>query len=226
MKGVKPDLAEQFIAKMSKRESPTKLMNLHRATTRDIDWRPKATDIVKILNTRTSEPPDHDFYKNPWYQKIQLANEPKSQTTASQKAFEDRIKQLLNSDSFRAYNAEEISTLLVRYWKAILDLCPQALNDPKTSALQHSTGIAVMHKIFQRVVTISMRNGTKLTTTRFKDILHNMPEGNNDLFWSINGVAGSVGTSQKSFGILTTRLFDYLEEGNPEEEADIRPFNL
>lgn len=226
MKGVKPDLAEQFIAKMVKRESPLKLMNLPRATTRDIDWRPKATDIVKILNTRTGEAPDHDFYKNPWYQKIQLANEPKLQTTASQKAFEDSIKQLLNSDSFRAYNAEEISTLLVRYWKAILDLCPQALYDPKNSALQHSTGIAVMHKIFQRVASICVRNGTKLTTSRFKEVLHNMSDGNNDLFWSINGVAGSVGTSQKSFGILTAKLFEYLEEGNPEEETDIRPFNL
>lgn len=224
--GIKPDLAEQFIAKMSKRENAIRLMNLPRVITRDIEWRPKATDIIKILNTKTSEKPDDDFYKNPWFQNIQLPNELKLQTTASQKAFEDSIKQLLSNDSFRSYNAEETAIILVRYWKAILELCPQASLEPKNFVLQRTTGLAVMHKLLPRVASICVRNGTKLTIAGFKEVLHNMPDGNNDLFWSNNGMAGNVGTSQKSFGILISTLSNYLEEGNPEEEGDIRPFNL
>lgn len=227
-RGVKPDLAERFIAKMSKREGVQSLMNLPRDTTRDIAWRPKATEIVDILNARTSDEETGDFYNNPWLNKIQLPNEPKGQTTVSQKALEDSLKSLFNNPLFSSYNAEEMSVILVRYWKAILNICKGAAIQPHDYVLQRTTGVNVLHNLLPRVVAMAIKSGEKLTVGRFYEVLNKMPDGMNDIFWINDGVAGNVGTSKKSFSILTTKLFDYLEEGNLNEieEEKKKPFDL
>lgn len=94
-KGVRPDLAERFIARMAKREGTKELLNMPKATIRDIEWRPRATDIVDILNNEISDDTDSNFYENPWYKKIQLPNEPRGTNTISQSALEDSLKGLL-----------------------------------------------------------------------------------------------------------------------------------
>lgn len=225
-KGVRPDLAERFIAKMAKREGPEYLMYLPRATTIDIHWRPKATDIVDILNSSSSEDSTADFYNNPWYQRIQLPNEPKNLCTVSQKAFEDSLKQLLHNASFDGYSAMETAILLVRYWKAIRSLCPLPFEEPKDYVLVRTTGVAVFHNIFPRVVELASKKG-KLTLATLAAVLSKMSEGMKELFWDSNGVAGNMGTSKKAFSLLTVKLIDDLEEGNKEEgQQNIRPYAL
>lgn len=225
--GVRPDLAERFIAKMAKREGPDDLMCLPRATTIDIAWRPKATDIVDILNTRNPSEETNDFYNNPWHRRIQLPNEPRQDTTVSQKAFEDSLKQILHNPSFSSYNAEEIAVILVRYWKAILSICKQADVQPNNYVLMRTTGVAVLHNILPRVVALASKGNNKLTIDRFFAPLSKMTDGMNDLFWESSGIAGNIGTSKKAFSLLTAKLIDYLEEGNKEDTMENKkPFDL
>ncbi len=226
-KGVRPDLAERFIVKMAKREGVNELMHLPRATTIDISWRPKATEIVDILNVSNSEDKSNNFFENPWYQKIQLPNEPKERTTVSQKAFEDSLKQLLHNASFSSYGSKELAIMLVRYWKAITSICKEAIIQPHNYVLMRTTGVAVFHNIFPRVIAIASKGEYRITADRIHEVLNKMPEGMNDLFWETAGVAGSVGTSKKAFALLTSKLIDYLEEGNEIEDEEMeKPFVL
>lgn len=225
-KGVKADLAERFIAKMVRREGPQDLDNLPRATTRDIEWRPRATDLVDKLNNTNPEEPSDEFYGNPWAGKIQLPNEPKGSTVVSQKSFEDSLKPVLNSDSFRAYNTDELALLLVRYWKALNAVCPEAFQTPRDYVTQRTTGVFVLHRVLPRVITLAARNGARLTTERLREIVQKMGEGATDLFWSTSGPAGQMGSSQKAIGILSTRLIDFLEEGCSEEITHGKHFSL
>lgn len=226
-KGVKSDLAERFIAKMLKREGAHNLMNMPKTTIKDIQWRPRATDIIDVLNTSTSDNHSDDFYNNPWYRKIQLPNEPKGSTLVSQGAFEDSIKGLLDNPMFTGYGKEEMSVILVRYWSAILDKCPNARIEPTKFVIQKTTGLSVLHRILPRVVSLATTEGKKLTKENIKAILDNMPDGMNEIFWSNDGMAGLVGTNQKAFSILTSKVLDFLEEGNADKTEELkRPYDL
>jgi hypothetical protein len=227
-KGVKPDLAERFIAKLMKREGISSLANLPRATTQDIQWRPKATAIVDCLNETCSDTDGDDFKGNPWHKKIQLPNDPRGDTLSSQKAFEDSLKGVLASPFLSAFNAKEISTILVRYWKAILSICKEAATSPRDYVLQRSTGVHVLHSLLPQVVKFATRNMQRPTESGMRTVLSRMSEGMTDEFWRNIGTAGMIGTSHKSQSILIAKLTDALEDGNEVEngEPQARPFEL
>jgi DGQHR domain-containing protein len=226
-KGVKSDLAEHFVSLMFRREKSQDLANLPRETTREIEWRPRATDIIDILNTRISDKPKDDFFGNPWYGKIQEPNEPKGDTVVSRKSLGDSLKLVLNSDAFRDYTTEELATLLVRYWRALESIYPQAFAEPELYLIQRTSGVFVLHRIFPRAAGIAGRNEKRLTKEQFEEVLRNMGEEFTDsMFWSTNGVVGLTGTSQKGFGILAAKLGDALEAGNSETGSVGRPFAL
>jgi DGQHR domain-containing protein len=219
-KGVKPDLAERFISTMARTESIQDLRNLPRETTREIEWRPKATEIVDIMNGSNSD----EFEGNPWYQMIQLPNEPRGVTLVSQKAFEDSLKPVLHSDTLRGYSTRELATILVRYWKAIASLCEGAFVVPREYVIQKTTGIQVFHLLLPQVANMAGKNG-KLTQTAFVGVLKNLDEGITDNYWSSNGTAGVVGTSRKSTALLVSQLSQALE-GAENEGVTAKPFAL
>jgi DGQHR domain-containing protein len=226
-KGVKSDLAERFIAKMARREGTDKLMNMPRTTIKDIEWRPRATDVVDILNKTHSDDPNDDFFENPWFKKIQLPNEPRGTTMISQGSFEDTLKNLLDNPAFTGYGIKELSIILVRYWSAILAKCPNAKIQPSRFVLQRTTGTAVLHRILPRVVSFAAMNGAKLTKESIKNVLDNMIDGMDELFWSNDGTAGVIGTSQKAWAILTSKVLEFLEEGNAETTEQLnKPYDL
>ncbi len=224
-KGVKPDLAIRFISKMIKQEGPEGLSSLPRPITRDLDWRPRATEVVDILNTRNPDESKDDFYKNPWAGKVQVANE-KSKKVISEKTLQDSLEPILKNDAFRVYSTNELAVILVRYWKALNELCPAAFERPTDYVIQRTMGTSALHLVFPRVAGLSARGGNRLTTDRFRIILSKMGEGIEEMFWSTDGVAGQLGTSRKAVQILSTKLIDWLEQGNSEEETPNRPFVL
>lgn len=214
-KGVKSDLAERVIARVVKREMPQDLDNLPRATTRDREWRPRAIDIVDKLNSVNSDNPSDEFYDNPWADKIQLPNEPKGSTVVSQKSFEDSLKPVLNSDTFRGYSTDELALLLVMYWKALKSICTRAFLNPRDYVIQRTMGVFVLHRVFPLVVGLSARNGTRITTDRLREVLLKMGEVVTDSFWSTSGDAGQMGPNQKavmSSRVLRTVTFSSLSE--------------
>lgn len=226
-KGIKSDLAERFIVRMAKREGVKELINMPRAIIKDIEWTARALSIVDILNSKKSEDPNDDFYNNPWYQRIQLPNDMKKGTSVSQSAFNNSLKSILENPSLSGYGDEELSVILVRYWSAILAICPNAKSQPKDFVIQRSTGVAVMHKVLPRVLSFVKLRGDRLSIEEIKGVLGKMKDGMNEMYWSKDGIAGIVGTSKKAISILTTKFLEFLEESNVQNaEALKKPFEL
>lgn len=221
-KGVRPDLAERFIATMMKKEGTKEIYNMPKATIRDIEWRPKATEIVDILNKEISADPDNDFFENPWHRRIQLPNEPKAISTISQSSFENSLKILLDNPTFAEYGTMDLSIILIRYWKAILEICPNANIQPDKYFLQRLTGTAVLHRILPRVLAIAKLKNPRITKDSIKSVLEKMPDIMNEIFWSPDGEAGIIGTSQKALSILTSKVLYSLDRGNAENADKLK----
>lgn len=219
-KGVKPDLAERFIATMARNESVQSLSNLPRETTRDIEWRPKATDIVDIMYGSNTD----DFEANPWYQLIQLPNAPRTGTLISQKSFEDSLKPVLTSSMLGGYNTHELATILVRYWKAIALLCPLGFQLPRDHVIQKTAGVHVFNRLLSRVVSLAGRTGP-LTVESFREVLQNLGEHISETYWSSSGTAGVIGASKKSISLLVNELSEPLNNLDGET-ASARPYAL
>lgn len=128
---------------------------------------------------------------------------------------------------FASYGNRELCTILVRYWSAILELCPSAKIQFNKYVLQRATGAAVLHRILPRVIALSTIGGEKITKENIKKALKNMPDGMDEIFWSTDGMAGVIGTNQKAISILTSKVLEFLEEGNAEKTAELnKPYEL
>lgn len=214
-KGVRADLAERFLVELARRERVDIIKDLPTQVTRGIDWKPKAIGITDMLNER----PD-----SPWRGRIRLPNEPRGTTTISQKSFSDSLKRVITHDSFKGYNDKEIADMLARYWNAIKKFVPEAFDDPGNYVLLKTTGPYVLHELFPDVASFCRE--ARLTEENIGEVLSKMEMGMTSEYWSSLGEAGLVGTSRKSFSILTTRLREALEAGNKPEIKPTRPFEL
>lgn len=80
--------------------------------------------------------------------------------------------------------------ILVNYWKAIHQLCPEAARDPKKYPyLWNTTGIYVLHLVLPTVMELA--KGT-YTTEKFKEILKQLTQMK-DEHWQENGELKSIG---------------------------------
>lgn len=212
-KGVRSDLAEQFLARLIKEEKNIEnILKLPSILTKGIDWVPDAIEIAKELNNKSEV----------WKDKIRFPNEPKAQTTISQKSFTDSLKPILNHDSFKQYEIHELVEFLNRYWSAIRELIPEVFEFPKEYAMQKITGPFVLHKLFPDVA--SYCEG-KLTVENLKEVIGGFKEGITKEFWSNNGTVGITGTNRKAFSILEKRLRELLAKSNAKSKPH-RPFEL
>lgn len=212
-KGVRSDLAERFLSRLF--EEPEDIISQMPSTvTRGITWMPKAIEVSEKINERKD---------SVWYKKIRFPNEPKLTTLSSQKSFTESLRPLIRNEVFESYNVEEITELLVRYWNAINELCPNAFRLPQDHLIQKTIGIFTLHRLFPLVTSYC---GEKVTKARIKEILSKMEKGMNDDYWGSNGQIGLAGTNQKAFSIIYKKLSEYLEDGNVKKTKKKRLFEL
>lgn len=219
-KGVKADLAEKLIAAMAKADTSGSLASLPRGIAKDIEWRPRAGEIVEYLN----ESETGEFDGNPWVQRIRLPNEPRGTSLVSQKAFEDSLKPLLNDGLLRAYDANELAMILVRFWRAVMSFCPAALRTPHAYVIQKTTGMCALHRIVPRVVTLVGRDGP-LTQEGFQSVLQLLGDAMDDAYWASSGRAGLLGGSRKSIALIVSELSEPLEAAALQGTA-AKPYSL
>ncbi len=213
-KGVRSDLAERLLSKLF--EEPENILSqLPSTVIRGITWMPKAIEVSEKINERKD---------SVWYKRIRFPNEPKLTTLSSQKSFTESLRPIIfKNEIFESYNVEEITELLVRYWNAISELCPNAFRLPQEHLIQKTIGIFTLHRLFPLVVSYC---GEKISKERIKEILSKMEKGMNDSYWNNNGQIGLAGTNQKAFSIIYKKLSDYLEEGNVKKVKRKRLFEL
>ncbi len=130
----------------------------------------------------------------------------------------------MTSNVLVGYGTREFATILVRYWKAIASLCPDAFADPKDFVIQKTAGIHVFHRLLPQVVNLVGHNG-RLTQERMAEVLQNLEEGITEEYWSSSGTAGMLGGSKKAVGILVSELSRALEN-SAVNRAPAQPFAL
>ena len=212
-KGVRSDLAERFLSRLFE-ETEDIISQMPSTVTRGITWIPKAIEVSEKINERKD---------SVWYKKIRFPNELKLTTISSQKSFTESLRPIIRNEIFESYDIEETTELLVRYWNAISELCPNSFKLPQEHLIQKTIGIFTLHRLFPLVTSYC---GEKITKERIKDVLSKMEKGMNDNYWSNNGQIGLAGTNQKAFSIIYKKLSEYLEEGNVKKTKKTRLFEL
>lgn len=209
---IRPDLAEQFLSTLLKKEKYTEIISLPSSLIRGNEWISKAIDIQEMLNK-----------EGVWKNRIRQPNADKDETVISRKSFTDSLKPILTNNNFKQYSSKEISDGLNRFWEALKELMPSVFQYPKDYVIQKITGPFVLHEIFPDISSYCPQGD--LSKDNIKEVLKGLKEGVTEEFWSNNGTAGNMGTNKKAFSILVKMLRENLTESNTKQKP-IRPFKI
>jgi DGQHR domain-containing protein len=135
-----------------------------------------------------------------WYQRITFPNQKNRVTdTIKQRSMTESIKLILKDNYIQSHytSIKKLTELLVTYWEAIKDLCPEACgDDAKEYVLLKTTGPFIMHKLLPIVI---IKCGGTVSKTKIKNILSKI-EQMEDNYWHKNGELGA-GSSAKFFNV-------------------------
>ena len=213
-KGVRTDLADQFLSRLVKREGLAAAAGMPSGITTGIEWTLRALKIAELLNDS----------EGAWKGKVHFPGDPKKGTVISQGSLKESMEPILKHESFQGYSEEEVAEMLRRYWGALYELCPAAVDDPQGYLIQRTVGVGALHKLFPIVAAFT---GGELTQQGIKEVLTKTGFGMTSEFWdSKQGEAGLIGTGRKAVNMLWGRLRDALEAGNQEVLTPARPFRL
>jgi DGQHR domain-containing protein len=148
---------------------------------------------------------------SPWFEEIK---HPGEEGIISASSFASSVEPILSDVEFSEMSDEELAGLLDDYWQAWKDLCPNAFDTPEDYLLLKTTGVFSLHLLFIEVAKLLRGAQKEYTKENFYELLSKMPDGNNDEFWSSNGVTlRGMGTGKKAFQELARRLYRFLLEG-------------
>lgn len=135
-----------------------------------------------------------------WYQRITFPNQKNRVTdTIKQRSLTESLKLILRDNYIQSHytTVKQLTDLLLVFWEAISELCPEASKgDPKEYVLLKTTGPFIMHKLLPIVIIKCAGNVNK---TRIKKILSKI-EQMEDGYWHKNGELGA-GSSAKFFNL-------------------------
>lgn len=233
-KGVRTDLAERFLQKVSMKEGYASIKEaiakgaLPKAIFSDIDWRPKAVEIADKLNNDPN---------SPWYGRIRPPNVSQPDATIRQKSFTDSLEPILKHPDFKDLSVDLLVRILNNYWRAISSIIPEAFASPKDYVVQKTTGAFVFHSLFPTVAKYCKDPLTGkyiLTYGKLRDILSKI--ANSEWLraeeWRVSkrGVPGGrvalMGTSRKTFITLRDILEHELEKRMVAEKEVEKRFEV
>jgi hypothetical protein len=196
------DLAQRLIAQQD--EDP----NLHKLLVESgKDWVAKATTVVDILNETPGQP---------WEGSIIIPNGD-VETGVKQNTIVRSLRPLLAGDHiYKNQDASTVAELLVRYWKAIEHMWPDAVHPDSRDeyALMKSVGVLTMHNIAPTVFEAARAGGAKITEETLAHVLKPVAAKLKIDFWdSKSGEAGKVGSNNKAVRYLSDTLLKHIQPG-------------
>lgn len=219
---VRTDLAERFVSMEAKRRGMTNIGNdPNQNIFKNSEWIGSALDILDSLTKKSKL----------WSNRIKLPNEPKGETTVSQKSFTDSLEILL-TNSLHGKKECDIVDILDEFWMAIKQNCPQPFDtsgqyNAKDYALQQTIGVMAMHRVLN---TLYKNLWKVLEPKHFVDLLDTDAVADPDN-WdrtiehkdddAKGGKWTLMGTNQKSFRIIEgnimreimkTKMYKSLEQ--------------
>ena len=224
-KGIRSDLVDRFIKKYAEtsgdvRKLIAKYERGAMSILKDADTVTRAIEIVDVLNSDTT---------SPWFDKIDKPNQ--RGRIAKQRSFTESLKPVLQDSEIHTEPDEQIAKILNNYWSAFRDLCPEAFNEPEDYVIQKTTGLFVLHSIFDKLLNYCKdTNGNfVLTKDKFKDTLGKIEhELVTSSYWKAGddengqaGEAGKAGTSKKSFKQLIDNIKRAIDESLSKSERKV-----
>jgi DGQHR domain-containing protein len=200
-KRVPTDLAQRLIEQQMK--DPDMKMQL---VAGGKDWISKGVKVVDAILATS---------KHPWEGKIGIPGTKTEGALTKQVSFVTSLKPLLTSIYGRV-EPEEIAQLLIRYWKAIEAVYPEALADPDEYVIQKTVGIFPLHAVAQEIFDMVRNSNGKVTLDALTEVFTELDSslskdgmGGSDFWHREDGEAAKYG-SQKGFRMLADILRDHL----------------
>lgn len=195
------DLSQRLIAQQD--EDP----NLHKLLVETgKDWVAKATNVVDILN---SEP------DQPWEASIIIPNGDVDRGIKHNTVVRSLRPLLAGDHIYKTQDASTMAELLMRYWKAIGELWPEAVaKDTRDDYnLMKSVGILTMHNIAVTIFEEARPAGGKITQEGILKVLKPVATKLNNGFWERDGDSGKVGTNNKAVRYLSDKILKHIQRG-------------
>ncbi len=200
---VRTDLAERFVSMEAKRRGQTNISNdPNQSIFKNSEWIGSALDILDSTTKKCEL----------WSNRVKLPNEPKGETTVSQKSWTDSLEILL-TDSLHGRKECDIVDIVDEFWRAIKQNCPQPFDttgqyNAKDYALQQTIGVMAMHRVLNRLYknlwkVIKPEHFAELLDT---DAVGNYENWDRTIEHENDDAKGGkwtlMGTNQKSFRII------------------------
>jgi len=182
-KGLRTELVDLVLRKISTNEDPLRAQKLPRLIARDIVWKNVAMAITDNLkNTEV------------WKGRLQEPNDKKSSTNVvSTSAMVSSLEQLVNKFNVSLNQAAAVSEALGEYWAALGDLCPVSVRqDPKSAVLMKTLGLGVMHLLFIDIIRLLQSyHENRRDREAFREVLAKAGQYMTDAFWKEASLYGS-----------------------------------
>ncbi len=229
-KGVRADLAERILVKVAEMEGVEPVMRnisdqtLPSSLSKDMEWKPRAVLVSDLLNKRQD---------SPLKGRIKLPNTRSRGTTVNQVSVVSSLKQILHTAIIADNPDDTVASILINFWKAVKELCPEPFEEVEETqrandyVLLKTAGIFVIPQLLLRLLTYCPTddNGNKvLTSDSFKALLSRAGDLMQSSFWhsSGEGTAGSLGTGQKSFSIISNLIMQRISSGEDNKMKKIK----
>jgi DGQHR domain-containing protein len=194
------DLAQRLIAQQHTVPEYRKLL-----VQQGKDWIARATEICDLLN----DSPDQ-----PWEGYILVPNTD-ADAGVKQNTIVRSLRPLLTGDHiYKNQDADTLAQLLVRYWSAMTEVWPNAVDEGTRDdfSLMKSSGVLTMHALAPAIFEAARATAGKVTQEALRRVLEPVAKNlNEDDFWdSKTGTAGRVGTNNKAIRFLIDQITQHL----------------
>jgi DGQHR domain-containing protein len=193
-KGVSADVCDRILRAWDHWEQLNEIIS-----GRDQEYVAKAIDIIDALNKEPNQP---------WSKKIKTPGDSgRSGTLTSQTAFTKSLKPLLKHEAYKNTPIEDLTRLIVNYWKALEAAAPTVFENPRDYMVQKTLGVHVLNGLIPAVLSRLGGDG-RATPRNLELVVKAFFEFNTEgaEWWSRHGEAGKYGTNNKSFTLVSKTL--------------------
>jgi DGQHR domain-containing protein len=173
------------------------------------DWIPLGTKIVDVL----LQTPGH-----PWYGRIGVPGTRLAGVQIKQVSFVTSLKPILVNSIYSQLEPEEIAQLLIRYWQAWEEVCPEAFQAPDEYVIQKTVGVFPLHMIAAQVFDMVRSEKGRITKDGIVEVIRALDRSlgekyeSGSAFWHAKvGEAGKY-AGAKGFRIIAEILREHLPE--------------
>src|SRR5262249_6923961 len=123
---------------------------------------------------------------------------------------------LVGDHIYKNQDASTVAELLIRYWKAIGELWPDAIKDDSRDDynLMKSLGILTMHNIAATIFEAARIGGGKITQEAIVKVLRPVVAKVGPDFWATDGESGKIGTNNKAVRYASDKILKHIQRGS------------